>query len=76
MTPKASSKPPLLVRFGNKVRMERKKRGISQEHLAESSGISRVYCGQIERGEKNITLMNIERIAQALKMKTETLMKF
>ena len=56
----------LLSRFGNKVRAERMKLGISQEELAARAGVHRTYIGMIERAEKNITLENIEKICKAL----------
>ena len=56
----------ILEKFGNKIRNERLKQGLSQEELAARAGVHRTYIGMIERGEKNITLMNIEKIAQAL----------
>lgn len=62
-----------LIRFGNKVRAERKRQGISQERLGELAKVHRTYVGMIERGEKNITLSNIEKIARALKIKISDL---
>ena len=59
-------KNEILIRFGNKVRDERTKLGISQEELAERAGVHRTYIGMIERGEKNITLENIDKICKAL----------
>jgi transcriptional regulator with XRE-family HTH domain len=59
-------KKNILVQFGNKVRQERIKRNLSQEELAEKVGVHRTYIGMIERAEKNITLLNIEKIASAL----------
>ena len=60
---------PILIKFGKKIQEERKKRGLSQEKLAELAGLHRTYIGMIERGEKNITLSNIEKIANAFKIK-------
>lgn len=54
------------ISFGNSVRMRRKALGLSQEQLAEKAKLHRTYIGMIERGEKNITLTNIEKIALAL----------
>lgn len=59
-------KKEVLVRFGNKVRDERTKIGISQEELAARAGVHRTYIGMIERAEKNITLENIEKVCKAL----------
>lgn len=56
----------ILAKFGQRVRRERIKQGLSQEALAAKAGVHRTYIGMIERAEKNITLLNIEKIAQAL----------
>jgi transcriptional regulator with XRE-family HTH domain len=55
--------------FGRRVRQLRKKRKWSQEKLAEMSGLHWTYIGQVERGERNLTLQSIESIARALRMK-------
>lgn len=57
----------LVTVFAGNVRRLRKERGLSQEDLAEAAGVHRTYIGMIERGEKNVTIYNIERIAAALK---------
>jgi len=59
-------KREVLIKFGQKVREERGKLGLSQEELASRAGVHRTYIGMIERAEKNITLENIEKIAKAL----------
>jgi len=51
---------------GLNIRRIREKRGLSQEKLAALADIHRVYVGQVERGEKNIGLVNLEKIAKAL----------
>ena len=56
----------ILEKFGQKVREERLKQGLSQEELANKTGVHRTYIGMIERAEKNITLLNIEKISNAL----------
>ena len=61
-------KKEVLTKFGQKVRSERTKLALSQEELASRAGVHRTYIGMIERGEKNITLENIEKIAKALKI--------
>lgn len=66
-------KREILVKFGKKVREERKKLGYSQEILAEKAGVHRTYIGMIERGEKNITLANIQKVSKALKIKISKL---
>lgn len=55
-----------LEKFGEKVREERLKQGLSQEELASRAGVHRTYIGMIERAEKNITLENISKVAKAL----------
>jgi transcriptional regulator with XRE-family HTH domain len=59
-------KKQILLNFGQKVKAERIKQGLSQEELAEKASVHRTYIGMIERAEKNITLTNIEKIALAL----------
>lgn len=61
-------KKDVLVKFGQKVRAERTKLGLSQEKLASLAKVHRTYIGMIERAEKNITLENIEKITKALKI--------
>lgn len=56
----------LQKRFGDRVRELRKLKGLSQEGLALSSDLDRTYIGGVERGERNISLVNIHKIAQAL----------
>lgn len=53
---------------GFNIRRIREKRGLSQEKLAALAGLHRAYIGQIERGEKNIGLKNLEKIAKALEV--------
>ena len=55
-------------RVGLNIRKIREDRGISQEKLAALADLHRAYVGQIERGEKNIGLRNLEKIAVALKV--------
>lgn len=59
-------KEPILLLFGQRVQEIRKARNLSQEKLAELAGVHRTYIGMIERAEKNITLLNIAKIAKAL----------
>ena len=65
----------VLVRFGNRVRELRKKKGLSQEGLALESGLDRSYVGGVERGERNISLENITRLAKALDLSVSVLTK-
>lgn len=61
-------KNEILIQFGEKVRELRKEKGLSQEELAFKADLHRTYIGMIERAEKNITLLNIERLAKALEV--------
>lgn len=64
----------ILIKFGEKVRLERQKLGLSQEEFAAKAGLHRTYIGMIERAE-NITLENIHKIALALEMPISSLFK-
>lgn len=59
-------KKPLRVRIGLNVRRIRLAKGLSQEALADLAGIDRTYLGSVERGERNISADNIERLIEAL----------
>ena len=56
-------------KVGKKIRQLRQKKGLSQEKLALEAGLHRAYIGQIERGEKNIGLKNLEIIAKTMGVK-------
>lgn len=68
-------KSKILVKFGDNVREFRIKNGFSQEQLAHLADLHRTYIGMIERAEKNITLINIEKIANALGVNINDLIK-
>ncbi len=55
-----------LMLFGQRVRELRGSSGLSQEALAAKAGMHRTYVGSVERGERNISLSNIIRLAEAL----------
>jgi transcriptional regulator with XRE-family HTH domain len=57
---------PLRVIFGDNMRRLRREQGISQEKLADLAGLHRTYVGSVERGERNISIDNMERLAIAL----------
>jgi transcriptional regulator with XRE-family HTH domain len=61
-------KPTVLKLLGQRIRDLRKQKGISQEQLGEMSGFHFSYIGGLERAEKNITLLNLEKIATALEV--------
>ncbi len=64
-----------LQQFGDRVRTLRKVRGLSQEQLAELTGLHRTYIGGIERGERNVSLINIVRLAKALDVSPSDLLQ-
>ena len=66
-------KSNILLVFAENVKTHRKHLGISQEELASRANLHRTYIGMIERAEKNITLINIEKIANALDVKIKDL---
>jgi transcriptional regulator with XRE-family HTH domain len=70
-----NSNSEILIKFGNRVRELRKLKNLSQEELAFRADVHRTYIGMIERAEKNITLLNIEKIARALEVNLQTLLK-
>jgi len=67
------SKDDILERIGLNITMIREKRGLTQEELGALAGLHRAYIGQIERGEKNIGLRNLQKIAKALKVSVRVL---
>ena len=56
------------VRFGKALRRRRQKLGVSQEEFADQCGLDRTYVGGIERGERNVALVNVAKIANAFKV--------
>lgn len=64
----------ILLKFGQRVRKIRKEKNFSQEDLSFQANLHRTYIGMIERAEKNITLVNIEKIANALDVKISELL--
>ena len=64
-----------MARFGARLRRLRKAIKLSQEKVALKAGIDRSYYGEIERGEHNVALINIVRIAGALEVETAELFR-
>lgn len=64
-----------LTKFGEIIRKKRLEKNLSQEDFAELVGVHRTYIGMLERAEKNITLLNIEKIANALNISIAELLK-
>jgi transcriptional regulator with XRE-family HTH domain len=67
-------KSAILKRFGNNIKRFRKAKGWSQEELGKRAKLHRTYIGSIERSERNVSLLNIERISKALSVKIEKLL--
>lgn len=67
-------KEALLVAIGEIIRARRKARGMSQEELAHASGLHVTYIGSLERGEVNISVLKLEKIAKALDCKLADLL--
>lgn len=74
MAPDPAFFPPPL-RFGKALRQRRVKLGMSQEAFADFCGLDRPYVGGIERGERNVSLVNLEKLANALKMSLSELFR-
>lgn len=62
-------------KVGKKVREIRKQKNLSQEELAFHSGLHRTYISDIERGDRNVSVKNIEKIARALGVKPSELLE-
>ncbi len=65
---KRRSRPDIRERFGTAVKFRREEMGLTQEDLAEKARIHRTYLSDVERGTRNLSLVNIERLAVALAM--------
>lgn len=63
----------LIHRLGERIRSLRKDRNLSQEQLGEQAGLHTNYIGQVERGEKNVTVESLEKIAAGLGVSLEQL---
>jgi XRE family transcriptional regulator, regulator of sulfur utilization len=59
--------------LGENIRTERKRAGLSQEKLAEKSELHPVYLGRVERGEENVSIDSLMRIAKAMKLSIQDL---
>ena len=64
----------VLRHFGESLRVERKRQGISQEQLALLAEVNRTYVGGVERGEENISLLTIQKLSAVLKVKPSALL--
>ena len=71
---KVENEKEIKINFGVRLRKLRTDRGLSQEELAYLSNLDRTYIGSIERGERNVSLINITKIANALGILPKELM--
>lgn len=69
-----ADKDAQLLRLGAAIRAERMAKGLSQEALADAAGIDRSHMGKIERGERNLSLLNLTRIAGSLNVRASVLL--
>lgn len=65
---KRRQSPGILERFGSAVKFRREELSLTQEDLAERARIHRTYLSDVERGTRNLSLVNIERLASALSL--------
>ena len=63
-----------LRKLGAAIRAARLERGLSQEALADAAGIDRSHMGKIERGERNVSVLNVARVSDALDCSVASLM--
>jgi ribosome-binding protein aMBF1 (putative translation factor) len=72
---RTTAPPSARLIFSGNVRALRLERGISQEKLAELTGLHRTYVGSVERGERNVSIDNMDRFAKALGVELLVLVK-
>lgn len=70
-----SNNQDITLSFGLRIRTLRKEKGLSQEAFADLAGLDRSYVGGVERGERNVSLVNIKKFADALEVPTEELFR-
>jgi transcriptional regulator with XRE-family HTH domain len=72
---KKRNKPDIRERLGFAIKSRREELGLTQEDLAHRAGIHRTYLSDVERGSRNICLINIERLAAALSLQPSALFR-
>ena len=70
-----NSEKTFLKQIGNNIKQQRKKADISQEGLALKCELDRAYVGRVERGENNISILSLKKIADALGIRITELLK-
>ena len=70
---KRRATPDIRERFGYAVKVRREALGLTQEDLADKAGIHRTYLSDVERGTRNLSLVNIERLAAGLAIRMSEL---
>jgi transcriptional regulator with XRE-family HTH domain len=75
MSMKTGEVHPALIALGEAIRLARKQRGVSQEKLALIAGVDRSYVGRIERGDNNVAILTLLKLAQALDISVSDLTK-
>jgi len=70
-----TQKTPVLKKLGRNIRAARRATGMSQESLALAAGLDRSYVGGVERGERNIAVVNLVRLAKALAVPASALLE-
>ena len=73
MNPHGKARESARVRLAQRLRFERSIRSLSQEKLADLAGLHRTYVGSVERAERNVSIDNIEQLADALGLNIATL---
>jgi transcriptional regulator with XRE-family HTH domain len=72
---RSSPKTPLVEVFAASLKAHRVEKGLTQEALADLAGLHRTYVGSVERGERNVTLESVERLARALDVSPSDLLR-
>ncbi|MEQ8705828.1 MAG: helix-turn-helix transcriptional regulator [Phaeodactylibacter sp.] len=72
--PYSESEQAYLTRLGHRLRSLRKQRGLSQEALAFEADLDRTYVSSVERGERNIAVLNLAKLARALGVEVSVLL--
>ena len=73
---RTSSEELILRRFGEHLRRLRKLRGLTQDELATQAGFSRTYYTEIEKGKRNVSILNLCKLAECLGIKVTELLEF